>query len=380
MNFAFTPEQEEMRRGARRFLGACSSSEHVRAAMQSPTGFDERVWRRIANELGWPALVIPEEHGGVGLSYVELVAILEETGRTLLCAPLFSTVCLATNAILAAASPSQKNQYLGAIAAGELTAALAVSEPAGKWDSSGIHASARPLASGGFALDGTKSFVVDGHTAGLLVIAARRPGSMGDDGVSLFAVAPNTPGLSRHARVTMDATRKLSDIELRDVRIPSSALLGELGQGWKPLSHALDLAAVALAAEQVGGAQRCLDMAVAYANEREQFGRVIGSFQAIKHKCADMLVDVESARSASYYAGWAAAHSASELLVAAPLAKAYCSEAYFRCAGENIQIHGGVGFTWEHDAHLYFKRAKSSESLLGSPSYHRELVALRTGL
>ena len=178
----------------------------------------------------------------------------------------------------------------------------------------------------------------------------------------------------------MDQTRKQAELTLHDVRLPASALMGEEGEGWKTLSGALDLAAVALAAEQVGGAQRCLDMSVEYANERVQFGRPIGSFQAIKHKCADMMVEVESARSASYYAGWVASEDAEGLPVAAALAKAFCSDTYFHCAAQSVQIHGGVGFSWEYDVHLYFKRARSTEILFGSPAHHRERVAQRMGL
>jgi len=252
-------------------------------------------------------------------------------------------------------------------------------EPNGRPDATGIEAVAR-RDGGDFVLSGDKSFVLDGHTAGLLLVAARSPESSGEEGISLFVVPSDSPGLERRLLPTMDQTRKQAELRLNEVRLPASALMGEEGEGWKTLSGALDLAAVALAAEQVGGAQRCLDMSVEYAKERVQFGRPIGSFQAIKHKCADMMVEVESARSASYYAGWAAAEDAEDLPVAAALAKAFCSDTYFRCAAQSLQIHGGVGFTWEYDVHLYFKRAKSAEILFGSPAYHRERVARRMGL
>ena len=204
--------------------------------------------------------------------------------------------------------------------------------------------------------------------------------SAGEEGVSLFVVPADTAGIERSALPTMDQTRRLAQIELRDVRVPASALMGEEGAAWPALRKTLDLAAVALAAEQVGGAQKCLDHSVEYAKERIQFGRPIGSFQSIKHKCADMMVLVESARSASYYAGWAASENAEDLPVAAALAKAFCSDTYFHCAAQSVQIHGGVGFTWEYDVHLYFKRAKSTEILFGSPAYHRERVAQHMGL
>jgi alkylation response protein AidB-like acyl-CoA dehydrogenase len=379
MRFAFTEEQEELRSMARSFLKEHSSSEKIREAMESELGYDLETWRRIGAELGWPSVIIPEEYGGLGLSHIELVALMEEMGSSLLCAPFFSSVCLAGNALIIGGSEEQKSEHLPAIAEGEATAALAHLECNGRLDPSGIEAVARKDGAD-FVLSGTKSFVLDGHSADLLVIAARGEASRGAEGISLFLVPADSPGIKRRVLPTMDQTRRQAEIVLDDLRLPASALMGDEGAGWKTLSDTLDLAAVALSAEQVGGAQRCLDMSVEYAKERIQFGRAIGSFQAIKHKCADMMVEVESARSASYYAGWAAAESDPDLPVAASTAKAYCSDAYFHCAAESLQIHGGVGFTWEYDVHLYFKRAKSSETLLGSPTHHRERVAQLIGL
>ena len=379
MRFAFTEEQEALRDAARSFLADHSSSAQVRAAMQTDTGYDPAVWRRIGAELGWTAILIPEAYGGLGLGYVELIALMEEMGAALLCAPFYSTVCLATNALLIGASEKQRRQYLPGIAAGDTTATVAFTEPNGRWDASGIEMVAHQQGDD-FILNGIKTFVIDGHTADLLIVAARRGGSHGVEGVHLFVLPANTPGIERRLLPTMDQTRKQAQIILRDVRVPAAALIGNEGEGWPILSQTLDLAAVALSAEQLGGAQRCLDMSVDYAKQRVQFGRAIGSFQAIKHKCADMLLRVESARSASYYAGWAASVNDPELPALASLAKAYCSDAYFHCAAESIQIHGGVGFSWEYDVHLYFKRAKSSETLLGDATYHRELVAQRIGL
>jgi alkylation response protein AidB-like acyl-CoA dehydrogenase len=379
MRFAFNEEQETLRTAARSFLGDYSSSARVRKAMETERGYDPEVWKRIGAELGWPSIIIPEDYGGSGLTYVELVGLLEEMGSALLCAPFFSTVCLAGNALLVGGTEAQKQEHLPGIAAGETTGTLAYTGPNGHWDASGIEAVARKEG-GEFVLSGTKMFVPDGHTADLLIVAARSKGSRGEEGVSLFVVPADTAGVERLPLPTMDQTRKQARIELRDVRVPASALMGDEGGGWKILSRTLDLAAVALSAEQVGGAQKCLDMSVQYAKERVQFGRPIGSFQAIKHKCADMLLRVESARSASYYAGCTAAENEGELPVIAALAKAYCSDAYFHCAAESIQIHGGVGFTWEYDVHLHFKRAKSTETFLGNATYHRELVAKRIGL
>lgn len=379
MRFAFTEEQEALRSSARSFLNDHSASAQVRAAMQTETGYDPALWQRIGAELGWTAILIPETYGGLGLGYVELVALMEEMGAALLCAPFFSTVCLATNVLLIGGHEEHKQRYLRAIASGDATATLAMTEPNGRWDAAGIETVAARSDSG-FVLNGTKTFVVDGHTADLLIVAARSPGSHGADGIWLFAVPAETPGIERRLLPTMDQTRKQAEITLREVCLPAAAQLSNAADGWAVLSKTLDLAAIALAAEQLGGAQRCLDLTVEYAKQRVQFGRPIGSFQAIKHKCADMLLRVESARSASYYAGWAASVHDPELPALASLAKAYCSDAYFQCAAEAIQIHGGVGFTWEYDVHLYFKRAKSSETLLGDATYHRELVAQRIGL
>ncbi len=376
MNFAFSEEQEELRRTVRQFLEAKSPSPEVRRLMETAEGYDPAVWKQMGQELGLQGLHIPEEYGGQGFTFVELGIVLEEMGRVLLCAPYYSTVVLAANAIINAGTDAQKQALLPSIAAGESIAALAFTEPSGKWDASGITMEA--TASGdGYTLNGTKMFVIDGHTADQIVVVARLAGTSGEDGISFFTVSGDADGLTRTALSTMDMTRKQAKLEFANVQAQA---LGEPGKGWAALSKTLDQAAVGLANEMVGGAQLVLDMSVEYAKVRVQFGRPIGSFQAIKHKCADMLLEVESSKSAAYYAAWAAAEDNDELPVVASLAKAYCSDAYFHCAAENIQIHGGIGFTWEHDAHLYFKRAKSSEILLGDATYHRELLAQRIGI
>ena len=379
MHFAFDEEQEQLRTAARRFLDKQSSSTHVRAAMATDRGYNPEVWGRAARELGWTALLVPERYDGLGLGPVELTALMEEMGRALLCAPFFSTVCLATNALLEAGTEAQCQEYLPAIAGGDLTATVAYTEHNGRWGSDAI-ATTATRDGDDYVLAGEKTFVIDGHTAGLLIVAARAPETSGDIGVSLFAMPADAPGLSRSLVTTMDQTRKLATLTLDDVRVPCSQRLGEDGAGWPALARTLNLARVALAAEQLGGAERCMDLAVEYAKIRTQFGTPIGAFQAIKHKCADMLVQVESARSAAYYAAWVAANQPDELPVAAAMAQAYGSDAFFHCAAETIQVHGGVGFTWEHDAHLYFKRASSSGALFGDSRYHRDLVANRIGL
>jgi alkylation response protein AidB-like acyl-CoA dehydrogenase len=371
MNFAFSEEQEELRTAVRRFLQEKSPETEVRRLMETEDGYDPAVWSQMADQLGLQSLIIPEEFGGSGFTYVELIIVLEEMGNVLLCAPFFSTVALAANALLTSRDDAAKKDLLPGLASGETIGTLAVTEDNGRWDFEGI-ALAATSTGDGWGLDGHKSFVIDGHSANLVLVVGRTAA-----GLSLFAVEGDAPGLTRTSLPTMDQTRKQARLVFEST---PARLIGTEGGAADGLTKTLDLAAVALAAEQVGGAQHCLDSSVEYAKTRIQFGRPIGSFQAIKHKCADMLLEVESAKSAAYYAGWAAAEDSDELPVVASLAKSYCSEAYFHAAAENIQIHGGIGFTWEHDAHLYFKRAKSSELLLGDPTYHRELLAQRIGI
>ncbi|HEX9259152.1 MAG TPA: acyl-CoA dehydrogenase family protein [Acidimicrobiales bacterium] len=371
MNFAFSEEQDELRKTVRAFLEQKSPETEVRRLMETAEGFDPAVWAQMGNELGLQGLAIPEEYGGQGFSFVELGIVLEEMGRALLCAPYFSSAVLAAYTLLESGDEAAKQAHLPGIASGETIATLAFTEPSGKWDDSGITAEATQSGDG-WSITGTKSFVLDGHTAGLILVAARTGA-----GVSLFAVDGDAGGLTRTALSTMDQTRKQAKLELSNT---PATLVGADGDGWNVLSRVLDLASVALSAESVGGAQKVLEMAVEYAKVRVQFGRPIGSFQAIKHKCADMLLEVESAKSAAYYGMWCASEMNDELPSTASLAKADCTEAYVHAAAENIQIHGGIGFTWEHPAHLYFKRAKSSELLFGDPTYHRELLAQRIGI
>ncbi|HIG70821.1 MAG TPA: acyl-CoA dehydrogenase [Myxococcales bacterium] len=380
MDFRFNEEQEELRAMAQSFLEENSGSEQVRKAMESELGYDADTWNQVGAELGWTSVHIPEEYGGLGLGYVELVALMEMMGGSLLCAPFFSSVCLGANALLVAGSEEQKQEYLPGIAEGTTRATFAYCGESGNWDPSTVEVTAA-VSGDGYMLSGVSSFVVDGHSADLVIVAARAEGSTSSEGLSLFVVSGDAAGLQRKALPTVDQTRRLAELNFKNVTVPATARLGDEGAASAAIARTLDLAAIALAAEQVGGAQRCLDMSVAYANERVQFGRAIGSFQAIKHKCADLMVKVESARSAAYYAACAVAEgNDAEINTVAPLAKAYCSDAYFQSAADCIQIHGGVGFTWEYDVHLYFKRAKSTESLLGDASYHREQLAQRIDL
>ena len=379
MEFAFTDEQEMIRDSAESFLQDVSTSEAVRSAMVTEAGFDSELWQRICTEMYWQALTIPEEYGGLGLGYVELTILLEEMGRRLLCSPFSSTVSLGVNALLVAGNEAQKQQWLPQIAEGSLTATLAYTSR-NRWDAKAVDIIAQKEGDG-FVLSGTYQYVPDGHTADLLVVAARSQDSEGQNGISLFALPADTEGVTRKWTPTMDQTRKQAEISLNNVFISADSLLGTAGEAWTDLEKILQLAAVAVSAEQCGGARQALDLTVEYTQERVQFGRTIASFQAIKHRAADMMVQVECSRSAIYYAACVAQEAlfesavGDELPVASALAKAYCSDAFFHCAAEAIQLHGGVGFTWEYDPHLYFKRAKSTETFLGNGAYHREKIA-----
>ena len=366
MQFSFTPEQEEFRGHLRRFLAGRSPTTEVRRLMETESGWDRVQWQALNQEMGLTAVAIPEAYGGQGFGAVELGIVMEETGRALLCAPYFATV-LAATAILEAGTEAQKRALLPKIASGDCVATLAFVEDGGRWDAEGV-----TLKASGGKLDGHKSFVLDGHTADLVVALAR-----GDKGLSFYAVAGNAPGLTRRALKTMDWTRKQARLEFKGV---SAELLGEEGGAAAPFARTATLAAVALANEMVGGAERLREDALAYAQLRFQFGRPIASFQSMKHKQADMLCDVELAKSAAYCAAQAAAEGDKELPALASLAKACASDAYMQTAIHAIQIHGGIGFTWDNDTHLWYKRAKSSEVLLGDPSYHREKMLQAWGV
>jgi len=381
MEFRFTEEQQMIRETAEAFLREQSDAAAVRRAMATEQGFETALWEELAGNMGWSAMHIPEEFGGLGLGAVELVALMEEMGKRLLCAPFFSSVCLGATAILCAANAAQKAALLPDIAAGSVRATLG-------WMGAGHDGSPAGVAltcarhGDGWHLQGESRYVVDGHTADLLVLAARLPG----EGLRLFAVPADTTGLTREWLPTMDQTRKLATLRLDGVHLGKDALLGLDEDATEALQKTLDIATIALAAEQSGIAQQVLEMAVAYTKERHQFGRSIASFQAIKHKAADMMLKAEASRSAAYYAACVADEAlrggavGAELAQAASLAKASCSETAFFNAGSAIQMYGGVGFTWEYDVHLYFKRARASEAFLGAPAWHRERIAQELGL
>jgi alkylation response protein AidB-like acyl-CoA dehydrogenase len=373
MNFGFNEEQELLRNTARKFFENECGSDTVRRLMETPEGISAELWKKLA-EQGWLGLIYPEQYDGTGLGLVDLVVLMEEMGRAVAPGPYFSTVLLGGLAILEAGGEGQKKEWLPRIAAGDKRVALAWMEPSAQLGPAGVTLTAVKRGET-FTLSGTKLFVHDAHTADALVVAARtRPGA-GADGVSLFLLPKGTKGIEVTLLPTMDQTRKLCEVACSDVTVGADALLGAAGAGWAPLSRVLDRATVALCAEMCGGAQKVLDMTVEYAKIRQAFGRPIGSYQGVKHRAADMLVDVENSKSITYYAAWALDENSPEAPLAVSMAKAYVSDAYRRVAAAGIQLHGGIGFTWEHDLHLYFKRAKGSEFTFGDATHHRERVA-----
>ena len=370
MSVGMTAERRELAQNVRGFVNRNVPMSAVRRLMEEPEGFDRDVWRQLADQLALQGIAVPEIYGGAGYGYAELAVVFEELGRSLVPSPFFGTVALALPALLASDDEGALKELAPDLAGGSRIATLAWVEDDGDW-AGGTRTAARQT-DGGWRLDGHKSYVIDAPAADVILVTAEAP-----NGPSIFAVAGDAGGLERHAVPTFDQTRRLGRIELHDT---PGRLIGEDGAGSQILAAALDRAAVLLAAEMVGGAQACLDMSVAYAKNREQFGRPIGSFQAIKHKCAEVLVELEGARAAAHYAAWAADESTAEVPLVACVAKAVASEAFFRAAGDNVQIHGGIGATWEHDAHLYLKRAKTSWILLGDPTFQRLRLADRLDL
>jgi alkylation response protein AidB-like acyl-CoA dehydrogenase len=368
MRFGFSKEQDEFRASLRRALEARSPTKEVRRLMATEAGFDRDGWRKLNQELGLTAIHIPEVYGGQGFGFGELGIVLEEMGRALTCAPFFSTAVLASTAILNAGTEEQKKALLPSLADGSKTATLAFSEGSGSSDAAQVVMTATP-SGGTWRLDGTKSFVLDGHTADQIVVLARRPGSRGDEGLSFFIVEGDVPGLERRRLKTMDETRKLARLNFNSVE---ARLLGQAEKAAEPFAKTMQQVLICLANEMVGGADRLREDALAYVTMRMQFGRSIASFQTTKNKAADMLVDVELAKSAAYYAAAALDEGDNDLPALASLAKASAAEAYLQTAIHAVQMHGGIGFTWDNDTHLWFKRAKSSEILFGDANEHRE--------
>ena len=367
MDFNLSKPQRLLKESAREFLARECGPDRVRALMGTDTAHDERLWRAMADQ-GWTGLVVPEEHGGAGLGLVELAAVAEEMGRACLPGAFLSTLTAAA-LVARAGDEGQRAKYLAAVAAGELKATVALLEEGADWDvdAVGLMAERGP---GGFTLSGRKLFVPDAGVADLLICVARD-----GDGLALLPVGRGAAGLSVKATPSMDATRKLYEVAFDGVRVAAAEAFGADGDARGALRGALEVAAVALCAEMVGGMQWVLDTTVEYAKTRQQFGRPIGAYQAVQHQCADMLLMTESARSATYYAAWALNEGDPKARGAVSAAKAYCSDAYREVGNRGVQVHGGIGFTWEHDLQLYYKRSKSSETLFGDATFHRERLA-----
>ncbi|HSF32408.1 MAG TPA: acyl-CoA dehydrogenase family protein [Candidatus Tectomicrobia bacterium] len=374
MEFSFSEQQNMLRTSARQFLERECPPDVVRRLSDDPQGFSPDLWRKMA-ELGWMGLVLPETYGGSGLSFVDLTILMEEMGRVLLPAPFFSSIALGALALLEAGSEEQRHQMLPPLARGEVKLCLALLEADGRYDPRGI--ALRASIRGNRAmLNGIKLFVVDAHLADYVICVARtRGGRNPESGISLFLLDMNSPGVVCTPLVSIDQTRRLCEVSFARVGLSLDAMLGGRDTAWPMLQGALDRATVALCAEMVGGAERAMEMCVDYGKTRIQFGRQVGGFQAVKHKIADMKVWVENAKSVVSYAAWAVDSNAPEAARAASMAKAYCSEMYSRVTADGVQVHGGIGFTWDHNMHLYFKRAKSSEVLLGDAAWHRERIA-----
>lgn len=389
MRFSPTEEQRLIKDSARTCLARTAGLERLRGVIESGAGYDPALWNTLAGEMGLTGLMVPESYGGTGLGAVEMALILEETGRTLAPVPFFETAVLAVQTILLSGTQAQKQTLLPDIAAGRCKVALAITGPSGLPCPDGV-AVVMSRDDAGWRLTGSAGFVTFAHVADLLLIVAHAQEAKGSDGLSIIALRTasdstsirglSIPGLSIRRLPSLDLTRPLCRVDLDGVYVPDDAVLGEAHTAGKALTRMLAIAAGLLASEQSGGAQFCLSSTVEYAKQRVQFGRAIGSFQAVKHELADMMVAVEAARSAALYAAIAIDAGGDELFEAASVARVWCSEAYRHCAAEAIQLHGGIGFTWEHHAHLYFKRARSSSTWLGEPELHRERVARSMGL
>ena len=367
--FTFTDEQNQLRASVRKFCSENFDEQTVRELMESDPPFDPKVWTRLGAELGVLGLSVPEADGGVGGTLVDQAVAVEELGASLACGPVFGTVFLAIPALVAASAGQVRDELLAELVEGRRTAAFAVADRAGALDTADARSksTAVSVTADDGALSGTVERVVDAGAADDLLVAARDA-----NGVALYAVNASGPGVQRSPLVTLDLTRPQATIRLSDA--PGRLVAGP-AEAERVIEHALQVGTALLAAEQVGAGQHLLDLSVAYAKSRLQFGRPIGSFQAVKHRLADLLVDLEHARSTAYHAVWALADGSDDPALAVSIAQATCSAAFTRIAADTIQVHGGIGFTWEHQAHLYFKRATTDAALLGTAEQHRSRVA-----
>ncbi len=374
MQFEHTEEQLMIRSAARELLEGYDSAR-LRAAIAAPGGYEAALWQQMAGELGWCGLALPERYGGAGLGWIELCLLQEELGRRLVASPFFASAVLGAALVMECATESQRATLLAPLAQGRMRFGCAITGPAGHPAPAGIEVELRQAAAG-LKLSGTADFVIHGDSADVLLVLAREDGAA----LSLVSLPAATPGVRVIPHVMMDLTRPMSRVEFRDVALPADARLGAPGGAAQPLERALELARIALAAEAVGAAERVLEMTGEYLRQRVQFGRPLGSFQALKHRMADLMTELEAAKSAAWYAACTAQERPQERAEAAAIAKSYCCEAFYGCAAGAVQLHGGIGFTWEHDAHLYFKRARASATLLGSPVWQRERLLRVLGL
>ncbi len=376
IDFGLSEDQEALQRAAREFLTRECPPTLVRETARTPDGIPGPLYARMA-ELGWMGLVVPEKHGGLGLGALELALVCEELGRAAAPGPFLGTQ-LVIAALVRAGTAIQRKRWLPSLIAGETFGALAYLEESDRHDPAGITTRAA-VTRQGYRLEGTKLFVFGAPGAELLLVPARTKTGSGPAGVSLFLVEASAPGVQVRPEETIDLTRRVGEVELRGAAVGRDAVLGKPGGGWPLLARLLDLGAVLIAADALGGAGRALEMAVEYAKVRQQFGRTIGSFQAIKHMAAEMVADVEPSRSLVWYAAYAADHRPREAARAASMAKARLGEVYTATVDRAVQMHGGIGFTWEHDLHLWFKRARWNEVAFGDPTFHRERLATLDG-
>jgi alkylation response protein AidB-like acyl-CoA dehydrogenase len=368
MQFGLTETQQVLKNSAREFFSAECPIAEVRRLMETDAAYDPPMWQKMAHQ-GWTGIIFDEEYGGLGLGLVEMAVALEEMGRALLPGPYLSTVLLAGVAIDAAGNPAQKKKYLSRISMGEAHATVALLEASATWDPEAVKMEATTTREG-FALRGRKLFVPDAAAADFIVCVARRGADLG-----LFIVPRAAAGLTISCMPALDATRKLYQLDFADVTVADADFLAIGESAREALERALAVATVALVSEMVGGMQRVMEIAVEYAKARKQFGVPIGQFQAVQHLCADMLLFTESSRSAAYYAAWALQERAPAAEVAVSIAKSYAGDAYREVGNRGIQVQGGMGFTWENNVHLYYKRAKASELMFGDAAYHRERIA-----
>ena len=376
MDFGLSAEQELLQNTAREFLSQECPPGLVRELYDDPKGFSPELHRKTA-ELGWTGLLIPEAHGGLGLGMLDMAVLLEEIGRAVVPGPFVFSSVLTTLGLVQAGSSAQRETWLPRLAAGQAIGTLAFLEADDRLDARGVRLKAKKTKHG-YVLSGTKMFVPFAEVADVLLVVARTSGKA-EQGVSLFLVERQTPGLSLTPLDIVDQTRRVYRVEFQQVAVPKTALLGKKDKGWKIVARLLDAACVALAADSLGGAQKALDLAVEYTKTRTQFNRPIASFQALKHMAAEMASDIEPARSLVWYAAYAFDALPAEAARAAALAKARLSDVYARTTNRAVQMHGGIGFTWEHDMHFWFKRAKWNEFAFGDATYHRERLARLEG-